>query len=298
MTDHDALLTTILANRDDDTARLVYADYLDERGGPGDGERAEFIRCQVELAAIYPPEPFQWHWPEDRAVMMQEEPPNFSIGIFPGIGPLNLSPGQSIEDGWVDFHFRGKVYQDLLMTLDPSDAAIGAPVRAKFRPHPKGPYPHRERFKVLCRRERELWHQLSTDRIFTPPGFKIGVINHSAPEFGLEPYGKCNISRGFVSALTCTWTDWSKHADAILTRQPIERVRLTTMPTAQLLRSRTKPMGRFAKLTGRDIVHFLEGEWRDGFDLATTAAYALLSHEWPGIKFELPPVTVACAAGT
>lgn len=47
MTDHDALLAAIIANPDDDTVRLVYADWLDENG---QGERAEFIRVQVALS--------------------------------------------------------------------------------------------------------------------------------------------------------------------------------------------------------------------------------------------------------
>jgi uncharacterized protein (TIGR02996 family) len=52
MTDLDAtgaaLLADILANPEDDTVRLVLADWLDEHGDP---ERAEFIRVQVELAS-------------------------------------------------------------------------------------------------------------------------------------------------------------------------------------------------------------------------------------------------------
>jgi uncharacterized protein (TIGR02996 family) len=45
------LLKSIFDNPDDDTVRLVYADWLDGRDGPGDAEHAEFIRVQVALAA-------------------------------------------------------------------------------------------------------------------------------------------------------------------------------------------------------------------------------------------------------
>lgn len=48
MTDLDALLAAILANPADDAARLVYADKIEERDQPGDAERAEFIRVQVQ----------------------------------------------------------------------------------------------------------------------------------------------------------------------------------------------------------------------------------------------------------
>jgi len=49
MTDGDALIRSILEAPDDDAPRLVYADWLDERGRGGD---AEFIRVQVELARL------------------------------------------------------------------------------------------------------------------------------------------------------------------------------------------------------------------------------------------------------
>jgi uncharacterized protein (TIGR02996 family) len=49
MSDEDALLSAIIANPDEDTPRLVYADWLDENGQP---ERAEFIRVQIELESV------------------------------------------------------------------------------------------------------------------------------------------------------------------------------------------------------------------------------------------------------
>ncbi len=46
---HDAFLRAIIERPDDDTPRLVYADYLDDLG---DHPRAEFIRVQCELAHL------------------------------------------------------------------------------------------------------------------------------------------------------------------------------------------------------------------------------------------------------
>ena len=61
MTDRDALLAAILANPDDDLPRLVYADWLEENGDAllgaersSAGERAAFIRAQVEAARAEP----------------------------------------------------------------------------------------------------------------------------------------------------------------------------------------------------------------------------------------------------
>jgi uncharacterized protein (TIGR02996 family) len=57
MSDQDALLAAIIANPDDDTPRLMYADWLDENlpdktpsPAPGPSARAEFIRVQCRLA--------------------------------------------------------------------------------------------------------------------------------------------------------------------------------------------------------------------------------------------------------
>lgn len=48
MSDEAAFLEAIRANPADDTARLVYADWLDERGDP----RAEFIRLRQQYAQL------------------------------------------------------------------------------------------------------------------------------------------------------------------------------------------------------------------------------------------------------
>jgi uncharacterized protein (TIGR02996 family) len=46
---HEPFLRAICENPEDDTVRLVYADWLDENGDP---DRAEFIRVQVERARL------------------------------------------------------------------------------------------------------------------------------------------------------------------------------------------------------------------------------------------------------
>lgn len=49
LSDRDALLAAIRANPDEDTPRLMFADWLDEQG---DTEHAEFVRAQCELARL------------------------------------------------------------------------------------------------------------------------------------------------------------------------------------------------------------------------------------------------------
>ena len=49
MSDEDALLAAIIAAPDDDTPRLVYADWLDEHDRP---EHAEYLRLGVEIEKL------------------------------------------------------------------------------------------------------------------------------------------------------------------------------------------------------------------------------------------------------
>lgn len=51
MTEADALRSAVVANPDDDTPRLIFADWLDEHGQP---DRAAFIRMQIDAARAEP----------------------------------------------------------------------------------------------------------------------------------------------------------------------------------------------------------------------------------------------------
>ena len=53
---HDAFLSDIIENPDDDAPRLIYADWLDDQDDP---ERAEFIRLQCRLARLQGDDPEQ-----------------------------------------------------------------------------------------------------------------------------------------------------------------------------------------------------------------------------------------------
>ncbi|MBY0460810.1 MAG: TIGR02996 domain-containing protein [Gemmataceae bacterium] len=53
MNEREALLRAVCENPDDDTPRLVFADWLQENGDEHDQARAEFIRAQVRSAARF-----------------------------------------------------------------------------------------------------------------------------------------------------------------------------------------------------------------------------------------------------
>lgn len=70
----DAFLADILETPDDDTPRMIYADWLDERG---EADRAAFIRVQCELARDFPePSPYGTYpfplWSEDRSTRWKD----------------------------------------------------------------------------------------------------------------------------------------------------------------------------------------------------------------------------------
>ena len=56
MTAEDAFLDDIREHPEDDAVRLIYADWLDDRGAPGDADRAEFIRVQIAAVSLRGPE--------------------------------------------------------------------------------------------------------------------------------------------------------------------------------------------------------------------------------------------------
>jgi uncharacterized protein (TIGR02996 family) len=89
--DGAALLAAIVAHPDEDTPRLMYADWLDESG---EGARAEFIRVQCELAK---------HGPPRRKVAANTCVINRGIisfttnGLNAGTGSLGLEAGERID---------------------------------------------------------------------------------------------------------------------------------------------------------------------------------------------------------
>src|SRR5947209_3533135 len=60
MPPEDGFLHDIGDHPDDDTPRLVYADWLEEHGGPGGEARAEVIRVQCTLARLDEADDRRW----------------------------------------------------------------------------------------------------------------------------------------------------------------------------------------------------------------------------------------------
>jgi uncharacterized protein (TIGR02996 family) len=117
MTDGEALFAAILAEPDEDTPRLVYADWLDENDWP---ERAEFVRVQVE----------QTHSPTD--ALRARERTLLARHEEEWLAPLR-APGQPLDGGAGSRFRRGFVEVVWMSARSFIDKAAGlfaqAPVR-------------------------------------------------------------------------------------------------------------------------------------------------------------------------
>lgn len=147
MSDRSAFITAICADPDDDTARLVYADYLEENGEPA---RAEFIRVQCELAKLGEP-------PRVIPIDSRSWEP-VGVGQPDGAFLRHDDSGFAVNDvlelevGFVDTGSTLRFFAAVTGVI------LGNPggQRVRYRTLPGDPFPERARYIDLRRREREL----------------------------------------------------------------------------------------------------------------------------------------------
>jgi uncharacterized protein (TIGR02996 family) len=235
VTDRADLLAAILANPDDDTVRLVYADYLQEHG---DEDRAEFIRVQIELARG--PDGIDCERMDGAGGRYDCLPVGASL---PKIGEtVTARCGGS---RWTVF--TGRVYA----WFEASDGRRGFSLT-----HVTGSTWEPE----LTRRECELWAVIPSKQ------FLLGLVPNMCWRTDRdEPLRErqCGwiVRRGFIDEAKLTAADWLAHADAILAEHPVRRVRLTTPaavlgPSFNSLRDWKKPL-----LAGASALWSFEAEW-------------------------------------
>src|SRR5436190_9903180 len=104
----DALLAAICERPDNDTPRLILADWLEEHGDEADRDRAAFIRLQIELAHAGSDHRrirelrqrekvlLQRYAPAWRVPFGDEHKPVFERGF---VANACLSPGELLESG-------------------------------------------------------------------------------------------------------------------------------------------------------------------------------------------------------
>lgn len=244
MTEEAALLAAILTHPEDDTPRLVYADWLDEHEQP---ERAELIRVQCERAKL-PEKDVRFECPR-----VENVPPGHGmISAFTLLcgGPnCRLLLDTAIHCGGCRWDYLRKRDEDLRSHADDWVPRVNALwdwqrgfvegvmiTAADWLQHADALYWHPSQV-ALCERckgdsIRETWRAV---------------------------YGDC----------PCSITG-STSRPLPLTAQPLRKVRLTTWPEQEWFRTRPD---------------YLRG-LRPGHE-------ALLTAEWPGLEFELPPARAA-----
>jgi uncharacterized protein (TIGR02996 family) len=78
MSDGDALRAGVLRNPDDDTVRLIYADWLEENGEP---ERGGFVRAQVWAALGEPHAPAVRQHLDTARKLFKDRGPNWAVAV-------------------------------------------------------------------------------------------------------------------------------------------------------------------------------------------------------------------------
>lgn len=129
-----------------------------------------------------------------------------------------------------------------------------------------------EPWDSLRRRERELLNGRGW-------GW-AGKAIRNASGLGIDFHDVLTFSRGFVSSITCTWTEWSRHADAIRAATPLERVRLTTWPVLGV--ESVSPNINSVTITGAQ-----QGSQPP---IDALRIQRMLEYKWSGITFEPPPI--------
>jgi len=104
MNDHDALLRAIGEHPEEDTPRLMYADWLEENGEP---ERADFVRNQVALARFEPSDSARYPFVRKNVAYLRD---------FVPVWKSQLPRVKDIE--WGDFN-RGLIEEVQAATEEP-----------------------------------------------------------------------------------------------------------------------------------------------------------------------------------
>jgi uncharacterized protein (TIGR02996 family) len=141
-------LESVLGDPDSDAPRLIYADWLEDRGGPGDAGRAEFIRAQCALARLAPSDParqalaaraeqlLRAHgpaWAGEHAALFESGCLHFERG-FPARAALTFAELRELgEQLFAEAPIQELSLSGVSSEADAAAAALGAPLLRRLR---------------------------------------------------------------------------------------------------------------------------------------------------------------------
>lgn len=229
MSDDIALLAAILAQPAEDTPRLAYADLLDERGLPGDSDRATFIRKQIELFRLGD-KPLKI----DGTLLARRGPQYWE---FQYEEPLRVGSRVDLTRVITSNLKSHRDLHQLLVTKCVPDPTLEENWIISLKQDEQSrPYPYqqaeelrKECFKLMGSFPQwvpsvpQSWHLSS----------RIGFFSTFTRDDPTDRFLASSLSisweRGFLSCAECTWHEWTQAAD-LIPYLPISRVKFTDTP--------------------------------------------------------------------
>ena len=183
--DAEALLAAVCANPEDDTPRLVYADWLDENGDEVWRTRAAFIREQIRIAAGRPPlDPAPPGWQSADTLLLRYE------GVWARGHPDWIGPYRHLYDfpdyrrGFLD---RVRVHFDKWMKAD-GEARLRVPItRLEVDGADLGRVAVVPQFATVRELSAGSRHPLTADQMAAFVGPQAVARLRSLSLFGVEP---------------------------------------------------------------------------------------------------------------
>lgn len=247
--DNTGFIRAICKNPTDDAPRLLYADWLEERGDP----RGEFIRVQCEIAQLPPPRPKVriaacepiYDPPDLLARRPEYLPERRRMRLFSGRVSVENAVA-AIKAGRVDaFGEDGDfsaVWHGLRVTTRqiPFSSVAGNVVLEMETDSGSVPCPITARHKMLGKRELELYNAHGTDWFcefaeameLTQKPVERNAWKRRVRECWL---GWCAFRRGFVEVVECGSNGWLRHGPKAVTKAPLTMVILTDKEPAPIV---------------------------------------------------------------
>ena len=198
MTGFAPFLAGIIADPASDDLRLVYADWLEEHG---ESDRAEYIRCAVELAIKE-----KSHLPfDDPCTCTKQGLPVRFDSIKRTNGLVELPPKE--WDGFVYCNACLRRNKPIYSLRSRCDELLAA---------------HRREWTMEGLPEEWSWCCEANN----------GTDSHLSVPTGDGLWSICfNFSRGFRSAITCRWEEFKPHNAVLRAAMPLTKCKLTTRPS-------------------------------------------------------------------